>query len=1035
MKNPGTRYLHSVHFIDLNTGYTVGFNNTGNPVILKTSDGGNNWVSQNPGTTNSLSSVYFTDVNKGYAAGSSGTVLKTTNGGALWSVQNSGTSHHLESIFFTNATTGYAVGDQGFIMKTTNEGITWSPQTFYATNSHLSSVCFPTESTGYIVGHEGKILKTTDGGQNWVSKNSGTTNKLNSVHFSNENNGFAVGENGILLGTLDGGNTWTIQNSGTSNRLNAVFALDDQYNGFAVGDNGTVIQVDHFGNYILHTPGTSVNLYSVFFNNSNSGGYIVGENGTILLTYFGIYWYPLCSGTNNTLFSVYFPTVTTGYAAGSNGTLLKTTDGGCQWTIVQETGPDNMFFSLHFEDASLGYLINVVLSKGTSPDEKIPGDRDCYWGAVFKTTDGGVHWTNQLPYNFALQSLSFTNATTGYCVGSYGKILKTTNGGGDPLVHTLPASGITESSASLMGTVNPNGQETEYHFEYGTNINYGNITPDKSAGAGTIALNVNAGITGLTPGATYHYRLVAVNNIGTSYGNDVSFTAAFVPASLNLSGNHPGASCFNATGTITVAGNGTTFCIPDGGYATLIAGQKIRFLPGTSVEAGGYLYGYITTSSTYCGPGNYALTGYATGLEGTILKTVNGGKTWHSLISGTTVDLYSSCFTDLDTGYVVGDSGKILKTINGGATWTSLTTGTIYSLRSVCFVSPNKGFATGGHWQTNGFTYTDGIIIKTEDGGATWTTVSPITDAFLTSVYFSDATTGYAAGTSGSFFGNTGEILKTNDGGLTWNTVVSETDCGFSSVYFLTENEGFALGSIDQQYFGPVSGFIRNTLDGGTTWALPWADTAVFLNSVHFANTTTGFAAGSFEDWWSSYGKIYKTIDGGMTWTPVSGDFNFPLRSVYMTDDKTVYSVGENGTIIKSINGGLTWAELQGGTTNPLTSVVFPDIIQRHPLEDLQSLDPIKEEDIDYRPGSFQVSNFIVYPNPTNDNFVVGFSPEFQKIPILIRICGIHGEELLHQQISGETKAEFSLSGRPRGIYWILIESSLGTQAKKIIKI
>jgi hypothetical protein len=60
-------------------------------------------------------------------------------------------------------------------------------------------------------------------------------------------------------------------------------------------------------------------------------------------------------------------------------------------------------------------------------------------------------------------------------------------------------------------------------------------------------------------------------------------------------------SCYNATQTISVAGNGTTFNVGSGGSATLIAGRSISFLPGTTVNSGGYLWGYITSKGRYCG--------------------------------------------------------------------------------------------------------------------------------------------------------------------------------------------------------------------------------------------------------------------------------------------------------------------------------------------------------------------------------------------------------------------------------------------------
>jgi hypothetical protein len=59
-------------------------------------------------------------------------------------------------------------------------------------------------------------------------------------------------------------------------------------------------------------------------------------------------------------------------------------------------------------------------------------------------------------------------------------------------------------------------------------------------------------------------------------------------------------TCYNATQVITVAGDGTWFSVASGGNATMIAGRKISFLPGTSVSPGGHLRGYITVTGRYC---------------------------------------------------------------------------------------------------------------------------------------------------------------------------------------------------------------------------------------------------------------------------------------------------------------------------------------------------------------------------------------------------------------------------------------------------
>jgi Glycosyl hydrolase family 76 len=97
-------------------------------------------------------------------------------------------------------------------------------------------------------------------------------------------------------------------------------------------------------------------------------------------------------------------------------------------------------------------------------------------------------------------------------------------GGRAPSVSTGGASSITQSGATVSGTVNPNGQSTTYSFQYGTTTSYGATTASQAAGSGTTAVNVSTNLTGLTAGTTYHYRITATNASGTAHGSDLTFT-------------------------------------------------------------------------------------------------------------------------------------------------------------------------------------------------------------------------------------------------------------------------------------------------------------------------------------------------------------------------------------------------------------------------------------------------------------------------------------------------------------------------------
>ena len=97
-----------------------------------------------------------------------------------------------------------------------------------------------------------------------------------------------------------------------------------------------------------------------------------------------------------------------------------------------------------------------------------------------------------------------------------------------PVVSTGGVPAVTATSATLTGTVNPEGEATTYYFQYGTSTAYGSTTPSPAAnaGSGTMNVNVSAAAGSLTPNITYHYRLVATNASGTGTGADHTFRTA-----------------------------------------------------------------------------------------------------------------------------------------------------------------------------------------------------------------------------------------------------------------------------------------------------------------------------------------------------------------------------------------------------------------------------------------------------------------------------------------------------------------------------
>ncbi|MGO9900895.1 MAG: fibronectin type III domain-containing protein [Solirubrobacteraceae bacterium] len=144
-----------------------------------------------------------------------------------------------------------------------------------------------------------------------------------------------------------------------------------------------------------------------------------------------------------------------------------------------------------------------------------------------------------------------------------------------PAVATGSATELTNTSAALNGTVNPNGSSTSYDFEYGLTTAYGFSTASHSAGSGTKAKSISLTISGLIPGTIYHYRLDALNEGGGSLGADRSFkTTGFPPAAV-ITGpaSGVGTSVATLTGTVDPEGASTAWLFQYGltigyGYET-----------------------------------------------------------------------------------------------------------------------------------------------------------------------------------------------------------------------------------------------------------------------------------------------------------------------------------------------------------------------------------------------------------------------------------------------------------------------------------
>src|SRR5262249_9412963 len=98
-----------------------------------------------------------------------------------------------------------------------------------------------------------------------------------------------------------------------------------------------------------------------------------------------------------------------------------------------------------------------------------------------------------------------------------------------PGVSTGSATDVSVTSARLNGSVDPNGRATTWFFEYGTSTSYGSRTSQHRAASANPPTHVPSSVSGLTRGRTYHFRLVATSDAGTTHGSDQTFSTTGAP--------------------------------------------------------------------------------------------------------------------------------------------------------------------------------------------------------------------------------------------------------------------------------------------------------------------------------------------------------------------------------------------------------------------------------------------------------------------------------------------------------------------------
>jgi photosystem II stability/assembly factor-like uncharacterized protein len=311
-------------------------------------------------------------------------------------------------------------------------------------------------------------------------------------------------------------------------------------------------------------------------------------------------------------------------------------------------------------------------------------------------------------------------------------------------------------------------------------------------------------------------------------------------------------------------------------------------------------------------------------------------------------DLQAVDFVSIANGWVVGnDAGNnvsvVLRTADGGATWHVLVEIIGETLLGIDMVDDRTGWVVGA----------EGVVYKTEDGGRTWTPepdgawppvythapvtmkarkegdIAPTINESVASIFFADDRTGWAVGDAptGTGFDVRGLVLGTIDGGKTWTELKDASGNGapfsINDVWFTSPTEGWAAGGNVENAEEDV---LLHTADGGKTWERRPTGAAEYLRAVRFVDPSRGFVVGMTVDTVTQDlgpSKILATEDGGKTWTAV---FTSPRSffDVTFADANRGWAVGDRASIYATTDGGKTWRQQTRFTTTGSAQMKLP---------------------------------------------------------------------------------------------------------------
>lgn len=559
------------------------------------------------------------------------------------------------------------------------------------------------------------------------------------------------------------------------------------------------------------------------------------------------------SNTTSNLTSVFFSSQNIGYAVSSDNSIIKSTDGGNTWNQASGT-ITNLIRQLFFVSDNIGFAIGCINLSGTE-----------YRGVILKTINGGVIWdtvniTSSFDYYdftdwvgpYGFRSVFFKNVNEGYALSDFNALYKTTDGG-STWVYKASIGGYGYGSIQFIDN----------------DIGYvmSGTTLYKTIDGGNTWNIIYAFPSGFEPYSSMHF---VSNNVGYITINAGIYKTVNGGLSWQLS---PVQYSLEGKYSITSLNKDSVFITFSSGYEPYTG-----ILMDLDNDNNWQTFGEPSYTNDFAGSTSIqsislldSLHGFAVGVG--VMKTFNGGKSWYG-IDTTLRKCKDVCFVTKKTGILVGN--RVYKTTDAGNSWIEKYVPNQFLIatyfNSVFFIDSLRGFVGGNN----------GVVLKTTDGGETFTSYTINPSYNFSSVFFPSENIGYAAGNTGS----SARLYKTINGGSSW-TIAKDGLASAQSypyVYFINDTIGF-LGNVSNTTGFFTNYYIWKTTNGGNSWTA--VSSSFTGNNMIFRSDSVGYVVGG--------NKVYKTKDMGNNWHSLFPNFSGNANDIFFVNDSLSYAAGDCG--------------------------------------------------------------------------------------------------------------------------------------------